>query len=469
MSGGEQRARVKREETEKAAKRSSIPQQKETRVIYIPGQPVNNISTNNDYQVILATVREVVFNFSINGSRKISVEVEKVSSSVNVRDYGVFDLKTKKLISGKFFLTSGEPYRVHISRYFKGTFVVKAGGKIIGRYTPRLMDTNRYGSNPFTWIEPLYIGFNETNAQKDIFPLLQKHNNISQGWLRGLPQFSNSMQVKPPYKPEKVEMAFKSACETPASQHGVLLVYKLQEHHKYSVSNALRNGQEMKVSELKDKLNQQDFEELVRVVGAYAWENKDLILSTTEFTKDNIHWAKALNKKVQVKWVRGYLAIVFKGYKPPFGFTYASLKHDKVKGLTGGVSVRKGKRIWLSLKNAKVVSGAFNGATKGVAGFGLMLDVIGDYDTVMVDENGSRSVMEFVGRVGVSLVAAGVGAALATTALTAITYGMGALVTAGAVASIPVALVVGIGALVVIGVGVLVSSGADGLKKSIWG
>lgn len=40
MSGGEQRARVKREETEKAAKRSSIPQQKETRVIYIPGQPL---------------------------------------------------------------------------------------------------------------------------------------------------------------------------------------------------------------------------------------------------------------------------------------------------------------------------------------------------------------------------------------------------------------------------------------------
>lgn len=227
MSGGEQRARVKREQTEKAAKRSSIPQQKETRVIYILGQPVNNISTNNDYQVILATVREVVFNFSINGSRKISVEVEKVSSSVNVRDYGVFDLKTKKLISGKFFITSGEAYRVHISRYFKGTFVVKAGGKVIGRYTPSLMDANRYNSEPAIWIEPLYIGFDGRKDQINIDSFVQVHNYSSQQWLRNLPQFKEKTLFKP-YQPQDVQNTFNSASKgfSKINELAVVMIFK---------------------------------------------------------------------------------------------------------------------------------------------------------------------------------------------------------------------------------------------------
>ncbi|UOO76435.1 hypothetical protein LVJ85_10485 [Neisseria sp. Dent CA1/247] len=461
MSGGEQRARVKREETEKAVKRSSIPQQKETRVIYIPGQPVNNISTNNDYQVILATVREVVFNFSINGSRKISVEVEKVSSSVNVRDYGVFDLKTKKLISGKFFITSGETYRVHISRYFKGTFVVKAGGKVIGRYTPSLMDANRYNSKPAIWIEPLYIGFDGRKDQINIDSFVQVHNYSSQQWLRNLPQFKEKTLFKP-YQPQDVQNTFNSASKgfSKINELAVVMIFKPASNVEWMNPKSLER--ECSAHELRGIISQQDFNDLIKAIAAYSEPKYAAIFSGVGYLQDNLEMRNILNRKVQVKRIRGFWTIVFKGYNPPFGFTYAGFDKNQLKPLTGGIYIgKKINRVWLSFKN-NVLKNVARGTTRGVAGVALAIDIIGDYNKVMLDEKGSRDVMELIGRVGISSVAAGVGFIAGSAALSAVLIALSG-------ATLPIGLVLLIGTAAVMAVGLLISIVSDGLKQKIYG
>lgn len=44
---------------------------------------------------------------------------------------------------------------------------------------------------------------------------------------------------------------------------------------------------------------------------------------------------------IQIKWIRGYVAISFKGTPAPFNFSYAGLAHEKTKGMAGGIHIRK--------------------------------------------------------------------------------------------------------------------------------
>lgn len=83
-------------------KKNPVGQIKETRCIYIPGQPVKNIMPGCDYKIVLGSVREVIFNFNVRMFTNIVIEITKYSSSTDIRDYGVFDLKTKKTYTRTF-------------------------------------------------------------------------------------------------------------------------------------------------------------------------------------------------------------------------------------------------------------------------------------------------------------------------------------------------------------------------------
>lgn len=102
------------------AKKNPVGQMKETRCIYIPGQPVKSIMPGCDYKIVLGSVREVVFNFNLKNTKEITVEIEnKLTHSKDVRQVGVYDLQTKKLLSERFTVKSGVPYRVQVSRFFR--------------------------------------------------------------------------------------------------------------------------------------------------------------------------------------------------------------------------------------------------------------------------------------------------------------------------------------------------------------
>ncbi|WP_147278353.1 hypothetical protein [Neisseria zoodegmatis] len=80
----------------------------------------------------------------------------------------------------------------------------------------------------------------------------------------------------------------------------------------------------------------------------------------------------------------------------------------------------------------------------------------------MLDEKGSRDVMELIGRVGISSVAAGVGFIAGSAALSAVLIALSG-------ATLPIGLVLLIGTAAVMAVGLLISILSDGLKQKIYG
>ena len=157
-----------------SVKKNPLEQMKETRCIYIPGQPIKNVTPGCDYKIVLGSVREVVFNFNLKSTKEVAIEIEKLPLySKDVKYFGVYDLQTKKLISEKFTVKSGVSYRVQVSRFFAATFIAKVNGKVVGRYTPKLLDSKNYGREAALWIEPIYIGFSEVGSQTPLAQVVQ--------------------------------------------------------------------------------------------------------------------------------------------------------------------------------------------------------------------------------------------------------------------------------------------------------
>ncbi|UTG75406.1 hypothetical protein KCG53_09675 [Neisseria subflava] len=256
-----------------SVKKNPLEQMKETRCIYIPGQPIKNVTPGCDYKIVLGSVREIVFNFNLKSTKEVAIEIEKLPLySKDVRYFGVYDLQTKKLISEKFTVKSGVSYRVQVSRFFAATFIAKVNGKVVGRYTPKLLDSKNYGREAALWIEPIYIGFSEVGSQTPLAQVVQQHNTNSQRWLDSLPQFNNSTTLTPPYSTQSVSKNFAGVCTVPAKEHAVVLLYKPNKTGRVSWKDVF-NQREMTVAQMKDWLNEEDFDELVRVVASFGTLN----------------------------------------------------------------------------------------------------------------------------------------------------------------------------------------------------
>ena len=462
-----------------SVKKNPLEQMKETRCIYIPGQPIKNVTPGCDYKIVLGSVREVVFNFNLKSTKEVAIEIEKLPLySKDVRYFGVYDLQTKKLISEKFTVKSGVSYRVQVSRFFAATFIAKVNGKVVGRYTPKLLDSKNYGREAALWIEPLYIGFSEVGSQTPLAQVVQQHNANSQRWLDSLPQFNNQSTLTPPYSTQSVSKHFAGVCTVPAKEYAVVLLYKPNKTGRVSWKDVF-NQQEMTVAQMKGWLNEEDFDELVRVVASYGTPEYASVLNGAGFVITNFHWKQALAHKIQIKWIRGFVGISFKGTPPPapFDFFYAGLAHEKMKGMAGGIHIRKPgskksnpkpkpKRVMLQAGAKKAGEAVVNTAKqiRGLAAVGLVIDFFGDYNAVMVDEKGSREVGELLGRVGISIFAAGVGIALSNIALAATMTFMAIFGF-----TLPAAAVLLIGLAVVMGVGYFVADQSSKLKDKIWG
>ena len=95
--------------------------------------------------------------------------------------------------------------------------------------------------------------------------MVQQHNTNSQRWLDSLPQFNNSTTLTPPYSTQSVSKNFAGVCTVPAKEHAVVLLYKPNKTGRVSWKDVF-NQREMTVAQMKDWLNEEDFDELVRVV-----------------------------------------------------------------------------------------------------------------------------------------------------------------------------------------------------------
>ncbi|KMK51787.1 hypothetical protein RO21_04435 [[Actinobacillus] muris] len=469
------------------------PRQQETRCIYLPGEPVDKLVRGCNYQIVLGAVQEIVFNFNSQIWSDLSVDI--LPSQKGDQDFrlnAVYDVKQKKLISGGFAISNrGVPYHIKVSRYFDGTFVVKSKDIEIGRYRvpPSSQDTDEY-DKPAVWLDPLYVGFSDLEDLNAYYQLFKQHQEASYNWLQGLDQFHYSNVLKPPYLPNEIKHSFDElwtsngmqCVKNEAKEVIVLLVLEEKSHFEYRMEdpfaeasykfhrNAIQKAEKpktLKVAELEEYLSEKDFNELISYVAMYNNQYSDewVVGSTTaSYMIENKHWLNALNRTVEVKWIKGYLAIVFKGYNPPFGFTHAGLAHIKLKGITGGIHLTKDiKRVWISAQNVIHPKAVLKDTISGkLAKLGLVLDFIGDYETVMLDEEGSRNIAELIGRIGISF-----GGAIATTVISNISLTLiMRLIPTGII--IPVIGIIIFSGLVIIGTAYFISKGSSIIKDSIW-
>lgn len=80
-----------------SVKKNPLEQMKETRCIYIPGQPIKNVTPGCDYKIVLGSVREVVFNFNLKSTKEVAIEIEKLplySRMLGTLGYMIFRLKS---------------------------------------------------------------------------------------------------------------------------------------------------------------------------------------------------------------------------------------------------------------------------------------------------------------------------------------------------------------------------------------
>lgn len=470
----------------------------ETRCIYIKGQPIEDLVRGCNYKVLLGTTQEIVFNFHTDLFTDLTVEIEpSLKDNKDILLNGVYDVLRGKLISGSFNISNqGIPYHIEVSRFFDGTFIIKgnADGKrtIMGRYkTQELNPLPPDGYNPELWIEPIYIGYSSLADLKLLHSAYIHHKQKSYEWIKTLDQFNHEEVFRPEYRPEDIQHLFDDwwhsdgyACvRNEPEEVGVAIFFEPKPEIKKKAGVPLwvdpwgsdidqfKTAKSVPVKELESLLSSEDYEELRRIVEIYLFSEeyeskKATILEGLQYGSENKHLLAILNKNVEVKWVAGgYLAIVFKGYNPPF-FRYASLKHAKLSGITGGIHITKDiTRTWSSIKETLNPKKVIKNTTSGsLAKIGLAIDLIGDYKTVCLDSTGSRDIIELFGRAGISLT----GAFITTIASTTVLSLMMRLIGFTSV-TIPVWVVVVIGGAVVIVTTVVISGGMNKIKNKIWG
>ncbi|POY45319.1 hypothetical protein C3007_00935 [Avibacterium gallinarum] len=456
---------------------------KEVRYIFLPGEPVEKLARSCDYTILLGTVQEVVFNFQTKLFTDLTVEIlPSEKDSNNFRLNAVYDKQTKKLIHGNFSISNqGIPYRVQVSRFFDGTFIVRSKDKELGRYkTTRIGIQTEEIEKPDLWLEPMYIGFSDVPDINQLHGIHKAHQQSAYKWVKTLDQFNHQEVFKPLYQPERVLQAFDElwkdngyACiKNEPEEVGVVALFKVKKESNLSKIplqyypfgtpvERYKTAQTVEVRELEHILEDKEYKELIEILQYYSNDDMTLVKDTIDYTLENKHWIKAINHKVEVKWINGYLAIVFKGKTPAFGFRYAGLAHEKLKGITGGLHISKNiKRVWLSAKEVlSIKSLAKTNFSGPLAVTGFVIDVILDYDTVMLDESGSRDIVELLGRIGLSFLGG-----MATVSIRSILTPL--LI---AVIRTPhAAIVFLIGGAVIVITGYFINKSVNHIKEKIW-
>jgi hypothetical protein len=135
-----------------------LPEDTQQVCIDLPGEIIRCVVFKPKLEIMLRKHRDVIFDIALFSGMQYTVEADK-SDFYNARDKKIV-LATKKQ---KVTFTDGERMHLHISREFTGHLILKANGKILGRYSPNELDSSNYGSDPASKPAPLIIAMKNTN------------------------------------------------------------------------------------------------------------------------------------------------------------------------------------------------------------------------------------------------------------------------------------------------------------------
>jgi hypothetical protein len=441
--------------------------------IDLPGQYVECWRSSENVKVILRKHRDVIFDVNLKKNAIYTVESK----------FPFYSPREKKLLRKAQF-SDGERFQVWVGREFKGNLILKADGVILGKYEVAELDSTRYSFDPKEKPEPILIilgskeqTFSPVCSVGDRLDVKQSQLDIFSMLEPKLPLLSTKSSTRfdylyPPEEPEIKE--YVAVVDVRSEEIRPEVVKKLE------YSSITGKPSELFSAAGQSNTNSHLHKALLAFGSAIAGSD---FLTSNSFKEGagylQEHF-RALDKILMTvrleKKAKGQYRAIFKGR--PLTKVIAS-------GLQGKSAKIAHQNVRLGSKAASFIDGGF--ARSGKAGYGsarrimmtaaenfkggakiqivgTVIDLFVDANSVFLEENGSKDLTEFLGRAGVTIVKAGMTAALGSVFAAA---GMAGL-TAGAavlgVAAAPVVAVVAVAVLGYIFAATIVDAIDDGLK-----
>lgn len=179
--------------------------------IDLPGEAVKCWRSHAHLQVVLRKHRDVIFNIKLFKGMAYTVHAE----------HGEFyNADAKKLVSQgqNVKVNDGQQAHFWVSREFTGPLVLKANGKVMGRYYPNLLDATVYSPFPGIKPAPLIIAMNNAQAEPAPNPLLKAAAAAAAPQTGHDTQSMHIIEVKPddPKAPKPILELFKHGGEETA-------------------------------------------------------------------------------------------------------------------------------------------------------------------------------------------------------------------------------------------------------------
>lgn len=419
--------------------------------IDLPGESVKCWRSGDHVKVILRKHRDVFFDINIKPGATYTIE--------STSDY--YDAREKKLRRISQF-QDGEQFHLWIGRNYKGVLLLKSQGEIIGTYEPNRLDSTSYDSKPAIKPEPLMIILGKRefptsfmcsphdpydislvqNAVKPMFdiklPLLKEYGTVFEyKYMKQKPEIAEYVAVAEALPAEIQPQVLKQLDSGQAVVGTVTQIFMPPQSgvNGSGLYRAIFEG----IAWVADKefLKANSSKEILGYIQE-NWRMLDKALMTVRVEKRVIGKYRVIFKGKPL----GRSAAQLFGAAEARAMTRSSALGSHTSSFIDGGFGRTGSAGYGGVKRLLLTTAENFRSGMKIQVIGTIIDIVCDANDVYVSENGSRELSEFLGRAGVSVIKAGVTAAIGSAIAMLITMALGTLFVSGAPVLFVAALVV---------------------------
>ena len=311
------------EAAERKPSKPALPEDTQQACIDLPGEDVHCYIYKPKLQIMLRKHRDVIFEIALFKGMTYTVEADQ-SDFYNARDKKLVEFKKKHKVS----FTDGERMHLWVARGFKGHLILKANGKVLGRYEPRALDNKWYDDEPTTKPAPLILVMKNQ-------PAATPSTKLAAAMARDRAAPDPLAPWTPPQSPFELAIS-KTAGEQDQSMHVVEV--KLGADTPQSVADFFKQGGEQTAIDATGIMTRNWLWAQITGSSAYFSDNKQWI---KELWKEKFYLQRIVHKSGP-KWY-----IVLKGNTGLREYLTAArygTNHAKVIAITAGAGAASGLR-----------------------------------------------------------------------------------------------------------------------------
>lgn len=332
-----------------------VPDDTQQVCIDLPGEDVRCVVHKPKLEIMLRKHRDVIFEIRLFNGMAYTVEADQ-SDFYNARDKRIVLHAKKQLVSFK----DGERLHLWVARNFKGSLIVKANHKVIGRYEPSALDQTRYDAEPTTKPAPMVIVLKNDEAPTSTSVSPSIGGTCKSGDLAGIDQWT-LRPVPTAFGVDALTMYSRNLPATPvAEQHPAVAVIDgdakgmPQALKDYFAAGGGKSG--MADIDPNEVMTRNWLLGQLAGVAAYAGDNWNWLRHSINRQADGAF--RLVSAKVA--YVRGKVRIYFTGYSaknPVFGPGGHGPGNAKILQIYAGI----GKAGSAFKSTAMAVGGTFKG------------------------------------------------------------------------------------------------------------